>query len=75
MAVNFTFVALASAFPFYPRYVLLATEAQTSLLPAAVFLAAFAMLPVWSWLCRRRGARGAAPDRFTCPGRSPRPRA
>jgi GPH family glycoside/pentoside/hexuronide:cation symporter len=57
VAVNFTFVALATTFPFYARYVLAATETQVSSIMALIFVVAFIMLQPWCRSAVRWGAR------------------
>ncbi|HCC33565.1 MAG TPA: MFS transporter [Clostridiales bacterium] len=60
VAVNFAFVTLSSAFPFYAKYVLQAGEAATSALLALVFVAAFLALRGWSRLAARWEPRKTA---------------
>jgi len=56
VAVNFTYVALATTFPFYARYVLEATEQAVSLIMGAIFVVAFVLLQPWRRLAVRLGA-------------------
>jgi len=68
MMIQYVFLALAAAIPFYAKYVLriqgpatfsgltLDAELQNSLLLAAAFLAALPAMIFWWWLARRFGA-------------------
>lgn len=60
VAINFAFVTLSSAFPFYAKYVLQAGEAATSALLALVFVAAFVALRGWGRLAIRWEPRRTA---------------
>ncbi len=60
VAINFAFVTLSSAFPFYAKYVLGVGEAATSALLALVFVAAFLALRGWSRLASRWDPRKTA---------------
>ncbi|MGE5591369.1 MAG: MFS transporter [Bacillota bacterium] len=57
MMIQFTFVMLTASIPFYAKYVLGASEAQTSMLLGAIFAVALPMIYVWSRLTARFGAR------------------
>lgn len=59
MLVQFTFVTLTGAIPFYTKYVLKLSDFYTTVLLAAIFLAALPMVAVWSKLTARWGARKA----------------
>lgn len=68
MMIQYVFLALAAAIPFYAKYVLmiqgpttfagltLDAEMQNSLLLAAAFVAALPAMAFWWWLARRFGA-------------------
>ncbi|MCL5677131.1 MAG: MFS transporter [Firmicutes bacterium] len=59
MMIQFTFTMLTATLPFYAKYVLGVSEAQTSLLLGAIFAVALPMIYVWSRLTTRYGARRA----------------
>jgi len=60
IAVNFTYAALSAAFPFYTKYVLGASDPQTSILFAVIFLVALPALGLWGRMATRWGTRAAA---------------
>lgn len=60
VAVNFTFVALTAAFPFYAKYVLGVEGLQNTLVLATIFIVALPMVHVWSRVNIRRGPRDGA---------------
>lgn len=57
--VQFAFVMLTGAMPFYTKYVLRISQAQTTLMFTSVFIGALLMLYFWSRLTVRLGARTA----------------
>ncbi|MDQ7793234.1 MAG: MFS transporter [bacterium] len=60
LAVNFTFVAMSTTFPFYAKYALGLTEGQTSALLALLFMVAFSLVYPWGRWAVRRGTRPVA---------------
>ncbi|MGE5576684.1 MAG: MFS transporter [Syntrophothermus sp.] len=57
--IQFAFVMLTGAMPFYTKYVLKISQTQTTLMFTSVFVGALLMLYFWSRLTVRRGARTA----------------
>lgn len=57
MAVNFSFIMLTAAFPFYSKYVLGVEGFSESLLLGAIFASALVAMPVWGWVVVRIGPR------------------
>lgn len=45
--LQFTYTMLTATLPFYAKYVLKASETQTTLLLASIFVVAFFLIPVW----------------------------
>ncbi len=57
MLVQFTFVLLMAVIPFYAKYVLSENELATSLMLGAIFIVAIPLVPVWSRLTVKLGAK------------------
>lgn len=57
MLVQFTFVLLMAVIPFYAKYVLAESEMATSLMLGVMFVVAIPLVPVWSRLTVRLGAK------------------
>lgn len=57
--IQYTFTGLTSALPFYAKYVLKATEDQTTLLLAVIFVVAFPIIPLWGNYTARVGPKKA----------------
>ncbi len=57
--LQYAFLLIMAAIPFYAKYVLRETEEKTSFLLFAAFATAFIMVFVWGWVTTRIGARKA----------------
>ena len=57
MLIQFTFVLLMAVIPFYAKYVLLENELATSLMLGVIFVVAIPLVPVWSRLTVKLGAK------------------
>ncbi|HYF94856.1 MAG TPA: MFS transporter [Symbiobacteriaceae bacterium] len=59
MLIQFTFVTLTAAIPFFAKYVLKATDFETTLMLGTVFVAALPLVYLWGRLTVRWGPRTA----------------
>ncbi len=57
MLIQYTFVGLQAVIPFYTKYVLNATEFETTLFLGALFAMAIPFAPIWGKLISRLGAK------------------
>ncbi len=57
--IQFTFISLTAAMPFYSKYVLGLTEMETSLMFLVIFLTAIPAIFVWQKVTTKIGARNA----------------
>jgi GPH family glycoside/pentoside/hexuronide:cation symporter len=55
--LQFTYTMLTATLPFYAKYVLKASETQTTLLLASIFVVAFFLIPVWQKITAKIGAK------------------